>query len=146
MIPSNSMIYVQSLLRLAASYTRGMAPSVITAQGFDKRQYGSQFARQYELPEEKVRPCDTEETMRELFQRWMEAGKGRRGDRMIAHWAERLIRHRLGVPTKLTELAPQAGVPVLFAESERLGHVEGLFFAVYKEGDVCFMLGRADQP
>ena len=146
MIPSNSLIYVQSLLRLAGSYTRGMSPSVIAVQSFDRKQYAVQFARFYDLPEEAVRPTATDDTMRELFQRWMEAGKGRRGDRMIARWAERLVRHRLGVPTKLTVLLPDAGVPASFAENERLAHVQGLFFAVYREGAVCFVLGRADQP
>lgn len=142
MIPKNSLVYVQSLLRLAASYASGMAPSVILAQSFDRRQYAAQFASHYHIPEENIKPVTAQETMREIFKRWIECGTGRRADRIIARWAERLIRHRLGVPTTLTELAPQAGVPVCFSENETLQRAEGLFFAVYKEGAVCFMLGK----
>ena len=104
MIPSNSIIYVQGLLRMAASYSRGMAPSVIQAQGFDRKQYAAQFARKYEIPEETVKPSPTEDTMRELLNRWITGGKGRRGDRVIARWVERLIRHRLGAPMTLMSL------------------------------------------
>ena len=144
MIPKNSLVYVQGLLRMASSYAGAMKPSVIQAEAFDRNQYARQFAEKYHLPEEAVKPRAVDASLRELLKRWIEADKGLRGDRMITRWVERLIRYRLGHPMKLTQLAPDAGLPVSLAGCDALQQVQGLFFAVYKEGALCFMLGRSE--
>ena len=144
MIPSNSIAYIQGLLRMASSYAAAMRPSVIQAEGFDRNQYARQFAEKYRLPEEAVKPKAVDASLRDMLKRWIEADKGQRGDRMITRWVERLIRYRLGHPVKLMQLATDAGLPVSLAGCEALRQVQGLFFAVYKEGALCFMLGRSE--
>ena len=85
-----------------------------------------------------------EETLPEILQRWVDEGKGYRVDRMIGRWLGRLINGRMGQPKLIAGLSEGAELPKDLAceEGGALSRTQGVFFAIYKDGVLCFLKGK----
>ncbi len=144
MIPTNHSAYVQNLLRMASAYARGMSPSVIMALSLDDKAYLKEFAAKFKVPGEELPLIPLEETLPEILQRWVDEGKGYRVDRMIGRWLGRLINGRMGQPKLIAGLSEGAELPKDLAceEGGALSRTQGVFFAIYKDGVLCFLKGK----
>ena len=144
MIPTKNSAYVQSLLRMASGYARGMSPSIIMAVPLDARSYLKEFADKVRIPGEELEPLPLNESLSEILYRWVDEGKGFRSDKTIGKWLGKLINRRMGEPKLIAGLREDAGLPENLSceENSTISRTQGVFFAVYKDGVLCFMKGK----
>ena len=146
MIDSGTIAYIRGLVHLASSCAKGVAPSMITVEGFGQKRYARDFSERYDIPEEQLRFVQAEGSLVDWLDRWFRVGDG--VNRMIVNGLIRLLRRRIGDPKHLYILENEAEILPLFADrKQRQGPfpvMEGLLFAVYKEGTLCFIRGREE--
>ena len=111
MIQEKQSAYVQSLLRMASAYAKGMSPSIIMALPMDGKSYLKEFADRLRVPGDELQLLPLDETLPEILLRWIGEGKGYRSDRIIGKLLGKQITRRLGEPKLIAGLKEDTGLP-----------------------------------
>lgn len=149
MLKQETVNYINNLAKMASSFASGTGKSVIAAEAYEKKDYLSAFVARYQIPAENMLLVPAEETLSEIMTRWLcGGGKGRAKDRWIARQFCWLLHRYLGEPKRLHVLGEDRSVLALLSKTEGADAphyvVEDLLFAVYKDGTLCFLLGRSE--
>ena len=144
MIPEKNCAYVQGLLRMVSAYARGMSPSVIMALPLDGKAYLKEFAEKFRISGEGLELQPLNETLPEILQRWICEDKAYRRDSILARLLGKQITRRLGQPKLIAGLSEGAELPkgLECEENSAISRTQGVFFAIYKDGVLCFLKGK----
>ncbi len=144
MIPEKNCAYVQGLVRMVSAYARGMSPSVIMALPLDGKAYLKEFAEKFRVSGEELELQPLDETLPEILLRWIGEGKGYRRDDILGKLLGKQITRRLGQPKLIAGLSEGAELPKDLAceENSAISRTQGVFFAIYREGVLCFLKGK----
>ena len=147
MLQENTVSFINNLARIASGYSSAMGKSVLALEAYDKKNYLRDFTARYELPPDRLQLVPANQTDTEKLRQWLcGEGKGRLKDRMIAKQFCWMLHRGFGDARIIHVLGEDRSALELLSRQEGDGprfEVEDLFFAVYKEGTVCFLLGRS---
>lgn len=147
MLKANVVAFTNNMTRMASYYAAGIGSGVIAAEAYDKKNYLRDFVTRYQIPAESLRLVPSDEALRDRLLLWLGGGKPRGKDKLIARQLAWLLRVLLGEPTILHVLGEDRSALELLSDREGASGerfaVEDLFFAVYKEGTLCFLLGKS---
>ena len=146
MLKKETVNYINNLAKMASTFAAGTGKSVIAAEAYEKKNYLSDFVARYQIPAEHLSLELSEESLSEIMKRWLcGKGEGSRKDRWIARRFAWLLERYAGEPKTVYVLGEDRSVLAELSKTEGEGPryvVEDLLFAVYKEGTLCFLLGR----
>lgn len=147
MLKRETVSFINNLAKVSSSFASATGRSVIAAEAYEKKNYLSDFAQRYAIPAEGLQLTVSEETPEELVRKWLcGEGKGSWKDRTIAREFGRLLRKAVGEAKSVSVLGGDRSVLEQLSRTDGDGPryvVEDLFFAVYKEGTLCFLRGRS---
>lgn len=148
MLKNETVNYINNLAKMASSFASATGKSVIAAEAYGKKNYLSDFVARYGITAEHLVFVPSEESLGDIMKRWLcGEGKGRRKDRWIARWFCWLLGRYAGEPKTVYVLGEDRAVLAELSRTEGEGPrymVQDLLFAVYREGTLCFMLGRSE--
>ena len=149
MLKSNAVAFAGTLARMASFYASGTGQSVIAVEAYEKKNYLRDFSARYGVPAESLNFVPAEEKIGAVLSRWLCGTEKKRGrDGLIARQFTWLLGRLFGEPKAVHMLGEDRSLLELLSKTEGddAPHyaVEDLFFAVYPEGTLCFLLGHAE--
>ena len=140
MKPESYFGYLNGLTQMASSVSVRCGPSVMRVDCFSPKSYAALFCKEYRLRSSLLQLHDSGCTLQEKLEAWL-------GDdpRRLVEGLCHLIHIRLG--DALQVLEPENIGPLCDALSAPGGRgpfytTEDLFFAVFRDVAVCFMMGN----